>query len=364
MENIKVKDIIGKFNNIANPKLASSWDNVGLLIGDPNKVVKKVLLSLDVTENAVEKAIKNNVDMIISHHPIIFKPIKRITDPVFLKIIKNDIAIFNAHTNFDVIKNGVNTALAEKLGLSKLEFLSSQTGASLYELSVYVPKTHVDELSEAIFNAGAGEIGEYAMCMNNFEVDGQFMPLKNSSPYIGKKFNLEKIKEEKLEFIVDSFNLSRVISELKRTHPYETPLYKIYSLSQQSENYGLGFIGTLDKKFTLKEFVIYVKKQLKAPYIKLWTAGKPDDYIVKKIAVCGGTGGSLLSKIGNRADVFVSADFTYHTILDSKLPIIDAGHFYTENPVLEKFKQLISEFDLDILELLPAEHEISQEIML
>ena len=360
----KAKEILKVFNTIANPSLAYSWDNVGLLIGDAEKEVKKVLLSLDVTENAVEKAIQNNVDMIISHHPIIFRAIKNITNPLFLKIIKHDIVIFNAHTNFDVIKNGVNYALAERLELTDLEFLSKESGSDLYELTVYVPQSHTEKLSSAVFEAGAGEIGNYAQCMNKFEVDGQFVPLENSNPYIGNKYELEHIKEEKLEFLVDSFNLKNVISAMLSAHPYETPLYKIYQLQNKSENYGLGLIGKTTKEFTLKEFAKFVKEKLDAKFVKLWLAKKSEDSPVTKVALCGGTGTSLLSKATNRADVFVSADFTYHIMLDSKIPIIDAGHFYTENPVLDKFENILHQFDLEILRLNPEEHEINGETVL
>ncbi len=359
-----VKDIVDLFHKTANPKLAYSWDNVGLLIGDYSKEVKKVLLTLDVGENAVNKAVKLKCDMIISHHPIIFRPIKNITNPLFLKLIKNDIAVFNAHTNFDVIKNGVNFALAEKLNLKNTVFLSAESGSELYEIVVYVPQKYADTLSEAMFNAGAGEVGEYAQCMNRFEVDGQFMPLQNSNPTIGEKFRLEHIKEQKLEFLIDSFNLANALATLKSVHPYETPLYKIYKLERASDNYGLGLIGDVNQDFTLNSFAEFVKKQLGAKFVKLWLAGKSKDMSVKKVAICGGTGVSLLKKTYGKADVFVSADFTYHTMIESKIPIIDAGHFYTENPVLEKFKNLLSEFDLEIETLLPNEHEIKDEIII
>ncbi len=358
---VKVKDIIELFHKKANPSLAYSWDNVGLLIGDANKEVKKVLLTLDVTENAVNKAIKIGADMIISHHPIIFRPIKNITNPLFLKIIKNDLAIFNAHTNFDVIKDGVNFALAERLELKDVSFLSYESGSELFELVVYVPDEYAAEVSSAIFDAGAGEVGNYAQCMNKFEVDGQFEPLEGSNPAIGEKFKLEHIKEEKLEFLVDSFNLHKAINAMRLAHPYEVPLYKIYKLERKSDNYGLGLIGKTNGEYTIKSFAEFVKKQLGAKFVKLWLAGKNPDDKISKVAICGGTGTSLLSKVYGKADIFVSADFTYHIMLDSKIPIIDAGHFYTENPVLEKFKNLLKQFELEIDILTPQEHEIQNE---
>ncbi len=358
MKILKVSDIVAHINKIANPALAYEWDNVGFQLGDANTEVKKILLTLDVTENAINKAINENADMIISHHPFIFKPVSKITNPLYLKLIKNDISVYCAHTNLDVIKKGVNFALAEKLGLSNLEFLSNESGSKLFQVAVYVPSDSMVKVADAVFASGAGTIGNYSKCMNDYEVSGQFMPEKGSNPILGSKDNLEKVVERKLEFFVDSINLPKVISAIKKVHPYETPAYAVYPQEKQSENFGLGLIGELKNEITLEDFAKTVKKNLHAPFIKLWKAGKPAKTKVKKIAVCGGSGTSLISKVYGRADFFVSADFTYHTILDSRIPLIDAGHFYTENPVLENLREMLSEFDLEILELKAIEHEI------
>jgi putative NIF3 family GTP cyclohydrolase 1 type 2 len=175
---------------------------------------------------------------------------------------------------------------------------------------------------------------------------------------------LEKVVERKLEFFVDSFNLNQVIMAMKSVHPYETPAYAVYPQQKQSENFGLGLIGELEKEQTITNFAKFVKKQLGAKVVKLWLADRNPLDSVKKIAVCGGTGTSLLQKAYGRADIFVSADFTYHILMDSKIPIIDAGHFYTENPVLENIKEMLSEFKLEIIFLPPEEHDIQKEIIL
>lgn len=354
----KVSDIVAHINKIANPALAYEWDNVGFQLGDANQEVKKILLTLDVTKNAIDKAINENADIIISHHPFIFKPINKITNPIYLKLIKNDISVFCAHTNLDVIKKGVNFALAEKLELSNMEFISNESGSTLFQVAVYVPSDSMVKVANAVFASGAGIIGNYSNCMNDYEVSGQFMPEEGSNPILGSKDKLEKIVERKLEFFVDSINLSKVISAVKKAHPYETPAYAVYPQEKQSENFGLGLIGELNTEMTLEDFAKTVKKNLHAPFVKLWKAGKSAKTKVKKIAVCGGSGTSLISKVYGRADVFVSADFTYHTILDSRIPLIDAGHFYTENPVLKNLREMLSEFGLEILELKADEHEI------
>ena len=364
MKQIKVEDIVEHIHKIANPNLAYDWDNVGFQLGDAEAEVKKILLTLDVTENAIRKAIKENVDLIISHHPFIFQPIKNITNPLYLKLIRSNISVFCAHTNLDVVQKGVNYALAEKLGLKNLEFLSSVSGSKLFHFAVYVPENSMEAVAEAVFGAGAGNIGNYENCLNDYEVSGQFKPLEGSKPNVGEKNKLKKVVERKLEFFVDSFNLNRVISAMKSAHPYETPAFAVYPQEKSSENYGLGLIGELSNKMTIADFSQKVKRDLNAPFIKLWLADKTQSDFVQKIAICGGTGTSLLNKVYGRADIFVSADFTYHILLDSKITIIDAGHFYTEYPVLENLREMLSDFEVEIIELKAEEHEIQREMII
>ncbi|MCF7792902.1 MAG: Nif3-like dinuclear metal center hexameric protein [Candidatus Cloacimonetes bacterium] len=357
---ITVSEIVNHIHKTAHPDLAFNWDNVGFQIGDGNQEVKKILLTLDVTENAINKAIKENIGLIISHHPFIFKPLKKITNPLYLKLIKNDIAVFCAHTNLDVIKKGVNSALAGKLKLQNIEFLTSDSGASVYHVAVYVPAGNMVEVANAVFEAGAGIIGNYSNCMNDYEVSGQFIPKEGSNPILGSQNKLEKVVERKFEFFVDSFKLPKVLDTMKKAHPYETPAFAVYPQEKPNENYGLGMLGNLTQEMTLEDFTEFVKIRLKAPFVKLWPADKKKNILIKKVAVCGGSGTSLIPQVYGRADVFVSADFTYHTILDCKIPLIDAGHFYTENPVLQNLKEMLQEFELEILELSPKQHEIKK----
>ncbi len=361
---ITVSNIVSHLHKIANPGLAYDWDNVGLQIGNPEQEVKKILLTLDVTNNAVEKAINEKADLIISHHPIILKPIKKITNSLYLRLIQNNISVYCAHTNLDVVKKGVNFTLAEKLGLKNLEFLSTETGAKLYHVAVYVPQDSMIEIAKAIFKAGAGTIGNYKNCLNDYEVSGQFKPMEGSDPILGEHDKLEKVVERKLEFFVDSFNLQKVISVMKKAHPYETPAYAVYPQERQSENYGLGLIGNLKAKLTLRNFAEIVKKNLNAPFVKLWRADKKLESLVQKVAICGGSGSSLIPQVYGRADVYVSSGFNYHTLLDSKIPLIDAGHFYTENPVLENLEKMLADFEVEIIHLKADEHEIKKEMII
>ncbi len=355
---ITASQIVNHLHQIADPALAFDWDNVGFQIGNGNQQVKKILLTLDVTESAIDKAINENVDLIISHHPFIFKAIKKITNPLYLKLIKNDIAVFCVHTNLDVIKKGVNSALAEKLKLQNVQFLTFESGASVYHVAVYVPAGNMVKVADAVFAAGAGVICNYCSCMNDYDVSGQFMPKEGSNPVLGTHDKLEKVVERKLEFFVDSIHLRKVLEAMKETHPYETPSYAVYPQEKPNENFGLGMLGELAQEMSLEDFARFVKKQLKAPFVKLWPANKNKSLLIKKVAVCGGSGSSLIPQVYGKAEVFVSADFNYHTILDSKVPLIDAGHFYTENPVLENLRDMLQEFELEIIELKANEHDI------
>jgi dinuclear metal center YbgI/SA1388 family protein len=361
---VKVSDIIKKINSIADPGLALEWDNVGLQVGSSDGEVSKIMLTLDVTERSVEFAIAQKVDLIISHHPLIFHSLKSVTDSKLLNLIKHDIAVFCAHTNLDVVKKGVNFALAEKLQLHNLDFLSPETGAELFQISVYVPQDSMDLLAEELFKQGVGVVGNYTHCLNDYEVSGQYKPEKGSNPYLGEKGKLRKITERKLEFFVDSFNLSSVIATIKKFHPYETPVYSIVPQKRMSDNYGLGLIGEIKQEISIAELALEVKNKLEAPYVKLWLAQKSRSTQVKKIAICGGSGSSLIRNTYGRADIFISADFTYHTFLESRIPLIDAGHFYTEYPVLEQLKNVLICKELEIIEFPRTQHEINQQIIL
>lgn len=355
----KVAEIVAYLNKFANPALAYDWDNVGFQIGDGEQEVNKILLSLDVSENAINKAIEENCDMIISHHPFIFRAIKKITNPLYLKLIKNDIAVYCAHTNLDVVKGGVNTILAEKLGLEISEFISNESGSNLVQVAVYVPKNNADQVAKAVIKAGAGEVENYTECFSKTDTISQFKSGEGSNPAIGKIGKVEIVEEIKLEFVTESIILDKVLRAMIKAHPYEVPIYAIYP-QNGSMNYGLGLIGKLQEPIKMRDFAQNVKAVLKAPHVTLWPANESPDKFIQTIAVCGGTGGSLINKLHGRADIYVSADFTYHTILDSKIPLIDAGHFYTENPALEVLRKLLENFECEIIELKPSEHEISR----
>lgn len=353
---MQVKDALNLINNFAPNGLAQSWDNTGLLVGKPSAEISKILLTLDVTEAAVEKAIKTKANLIVAHHPLIFKGLKKLTNPLILKVIENKINVICAHTNLDSVTNGVNTALAESLELNNLQFLNNDTNAKWYKIEVFVPENSMQKVANAVCSAGAGKIENYSNCYSYQNSTGNFYAEENSKPVIGNLQQNNIVQEQKLEFMCDSFNLGQVLANLKQNHPYQTPVYYVHELNQNNPSYGMGFVGQSNHDFTLTEFAEFVKQKLNAKFVKIW---QPNGNVkINKVAVCGGSGSSFLSQAKAKADVFVSGDFTYHTILDSSLPLIDAGHFYTEYPVLKKLQNLLKPLNCEIEFLTLNEHEI------
>ena len=345
-EKQRIADVIEILENFAPPKLAYSWDNVGLLVGDRDQEITRILLSLDVTPKVAQYAVKNNYNLIITHHPLFLNPLKNITDPLYLSLIRNNIAVYTMHTNLDLVREGVSRALADKLGLEKLKFIEQET--ETFHIALYVPEEDAHRVAAAVHQAGGGVIGNYSHCLNRYPVTGQFKPIEGSAPVIGSQDQLEELTEAKLEFFVDKPLLDGVIKAIHSTHPYETPAYATYPLQQSSLNYGLGIYGDLPEAVTIKDFAHLVKERLQAPFVKLWLADQTPEKKIRKVAVCGGSGSSLISKISSKAEIFVSADFTYHKILESPIPLIDAGHFYTEYPVLETLKKLLLPMQMEI----------------
>ena len=356
----KVKDYYDRLDQLAPYKTADELDNCGLLIGDMEAQVKRVLFALDVTEKIVDYAIKHKFDLIVAHHPVIFShPLRQITQKKLLKLIENKIAVICAHTNLDMAKLGVNFVLANKLSLQNIHPLN-MSNITQYQICVYTPYENTNDVMQAMHSAGAGIIGNYSHCATYFDTKGQFMPTDGATPFIGQIKKLENVSEVKLELVCEEINLNKVLQAMFTTHPYETPAYTVIPLKQKSPNYGIGCYGNLDNPMSLKTFSSYVKERLESPIVKLWIADKNEDDLINRIAVCGGDGHSVINDAKNVADVFVSSDFTYHQFLDSPIPIIDAGHYYTENPTMTALKELFIDFDCDTEVLPTTEHDIQK----
>jgi dinuclear metal center YbgI/SA1388 family protein len=331
---MKIKELIAPLEELAPPFLQESYDNSGLLIGNPETDVKKVLISLDVTEEILHEAIVEKCQIIISHHPIIFKGLKRITgknmvERIVTKAIKNDIAIYAIHTNLDNVKNGVNSILCEKLWIKNPQILSPKEGL-LRKLVTFCPKENAAKVREAIFNAGAGHIGNYDNCSFNTEGSGSFRALEGSDPFVGEKGKLHFEEEIRIESIYPVHLENRILRAMMAAHPYEEVAYDIYPLLNAHGNVGAGMIGELEKEMDEKLFLQKIKDVAGTGCIRHSNLlGKK----IKKVAVCGGSGSFLIpDAISANADIFVSGDIKYHEFFDAdnKLVIADIGHYESE----------------------------------
>ena len=343
----KIDDVIKELERLAPPSLQEKYDNSGLLIGDRNEEVKGILVSLDTTEEIVQEAIDKNLNLIISHHPIIFSGIKSLTGETYIeraliKAIKNDIAIYAIHTNLDNVFAGVNGRIAEKLELENLSILSPKNN-SLLKLSVYVPSANLEEVKNALFDAGAGNIGNYSNCSFYANGKGSFKANENANPFVGE-INEDHIEEEsKLEVILPVYKKSKVLNALFAAHPYEEVAYDLYTLINDDHAIGSGMIGYLKKEMDEKEFMKMLKKVMRTECVR---HSELLNKKVHKVALCGGSGDFLLeSAIGQNADVYISADFKYHRFFDAekKIIIMDIGHYESEQFTIDLLVDFLTE---------------------
>jgi dinuclear metal center YbgI/SA1388 family protein len=338
-------EVIGKIEEKYPRYLAEDWDNVGLIIGDRQKTITKVLVCLDITDEVVDEAISGEIDMIISHHPLIFKPLKKIVSDnhvasLLMKLIRSEINVYSMHTNYDNAVDGMNDVLAEMLGLKQCKPLTSNKSQKLYKLVVFVPVSHQHHVRDAILNAGAGHIGNYSHCSFNACGTGTFKPLEGTKPFIGKQDELENVNEVRIETIVEEHSIGNVIKEMLRAHPYEEVAYDIYPLLN-SIDYGTGRYGTLEGKMTFKDFCSTVKQRLNVSYLNV--VGSLDKEI-EKVAIVGGAGADFIKDAINKGcDVLITGDVKHHQALDALsmgINVIDAGHYFTEItavPMIAKF---------------------------
>ncbi|HQD28038.1 Nif3-like dinuclear metal center hexameric protein [Acetivibrio saccincola] len=346
---VKLSEIIKYIENIAPKSLAEDYDNSGLIIGRKEKDIKRVMVCLDVTSKVVEEAVEKNTDLIVSHHPLIFKGLKRINyddvkGRIIYNLIRNDIAVYSAHTNLDVADGGVNEHLAEVLGLSELENLKRHRTLKLYKVVVFVPEENIDNVRDAMSRAGAGWIGNYSDCSFMTKGTGTFRPLEGTNPYIGSKGKLEFVDEIRLETVVPQEKLHAVIDEMIKSHPYEEVAYDVYPLNMEGKVYGLGKVGVLKTPVTLDDFIATVKEKLNAKSVRV--IGSADKKIEKVAVFCGSFDESCIKDVLSKADILVTGDVKYHTaveIAEMGMCVIDAGHFNTERIIVPKLVNILSD---------------------
>ncbi len=336
---MKVSDVIAVMDAWAPPALAYAWDKSGLATGDPGARVTTALTCLTVTREAFAAAQRARAQMIVSHHPLIWEALTTLRRDnahaaLCMDIAADGIACYSAHTNLDVVMDGVNHALARRLGLQETKTLFRVPQAEQWKLVVFVPDTHLAAVRDAVSAAGAGGIGNYTHCSFSAPGTGTFKPSASANPFAGKKLVLNEEPERRFETIFPKHALANVLAAMQSAHPYEEVAYDLVKLENNDPNVSLGLCGQLPKTLTLTAFAEFVRKKLCIAHVRM--VGNPKRKI-RSVAVMGGAGGSSAADVPDGVDVFVTGDVKYHEALDAAargLAVIDAGHHGTELPIV------------------------------
>lgn len=335
-----IADVTSALEDWAPPGSAQDYDNVGLQVGDASRGVDSGLLALDATPEVLDEAVDEGAELVVTHHPLLFRPLESVTADGYesnlaLRFAEAGIALYSIHTNLDAAPGGVSFALANRLGLVDVEFLDGFED-TLYKLAVFVPEDAFHSVRQALADAGAGEIGEYEACAYASEGTGFFKPGADADPHIGEAGGeIESASERKLEVEVAHWNLSAALGAMEEAHPYEEVAYDLYPVKQKNSRAGLGAIGRLEEEMPLSRFLDRVAGRLDASSLRY--AGDPDSP-VKRVAVCGGAGSDYTKTARSvGADAYVTADVKYHEFFDvldangtPDLALIDPGHYETE----------------------------------
>ena len=344
---MKVNDIIRELEHWAPPALQEEYDNSGLLCGDPEAEVTSALVSLDLTDDVLDEAIEKGCKLVITHHPFLFRPVKRVVagTPVYRilsKALAKGMAIYAMHTNVDNLYHGLNRVLAQKLGLTDVRILQPKKGM-LLKLVTFCPLSHADQVRLALFEAGAGHIGDYDQCSYNSQGKGSFRGSDETHQYAGQKNILHFEEEIRIEVIVPAYLEKRVVSAMKKKHPYEEVAYDLFPLANEFERAGAGMVGNLKQPVEVQSFLKMVASVFHLPVLRHSPVIKDS---VSRIALCSGSGAFLVKDaIGTGADAFLTADLKYHDFQDAGNAIVlaDIGHFESEVWVKELFRDVLIE---------------------
>ena len=344
---MKLREITNYFESFAPLAYQESYDNSGLICGHHDMEITGAVICLDSTEAVIEEAIANKCNLVIAHHPIVFSGIKKFNgknyvERVIIKAIQNNIAIYAAHTNLDNVAKGVNSKIAEKIGLTNCKILAPMYN-TLKKLTTFCPDDQAAALRAALFAAGGGAIGNYNECSFNTSGFGTFKAGENTNPFVGEKGKQHEEKETKIELIYPGYLESRLLKALFTAHPYEEVAYDILALDNANNSIGAGMVGELAEELEETTFLKNLKQTMKTDLVR-YTALKGKK--IKTVAVCGGSGSFLLKNaIAAGADVFVTGDFKYHQFFDAENQIViaDIGHYETEQFTMELFYDILSE---------------------
>ncbi|CAM1353076.1 Nif3-like dinuclear metal center hexameric protein [Tenacibaculum insulae] len=355
---MQIKDVTNYIEKLAPLSYAEDFDNVGLLIGNYNTKVSGVLVTLDTLEQTVDEAIAKNCNLIISFHPIVFSGLKKINgnnyvERVVLKAIQNNIAIYATHTALDNVNNGVSAKMCEVLGLKNCKTLIPKKGI-IKKLTTYAPTKDAENIRTALFNAGAGNIGNYSNCSFSIEGKGSYLGGENSNPTIGEKGAFIFEEETCISVTFNRFLEGKILKTLFENHPYEEVAYEVTTLDNKNQNVGMGMIGEFTKEMNEKEFLSFVKKTFKTNCVRhSELLGKS----IKKVAVLGGSGSFAISNAMQlNADAYISADFKYHEFFkaEKRILLADVGHYeseqFTKNLLSEYLRKKFSTFAIILSE--------------
>jgi len=347
-----IQDVINHLHNLAPLAYAEDFDNVGLLVGDKNQSITGILVTLDTLEEVVDEAIENNCNLIVSFHPIIFKGLKKLTgktyvERVVIKAIQNNIAIFSIHTALDNSFQGVNSIICDQLGLLNKKVLIPQSG-TIKKLKTYVPIEHAEALRTALFEVGAGSIGNYESCSFNIEGKGTYLGNEDSNPVIGKKGELHTEQETAISITYTKHLESIILKTLFQTHPYEEVAYEISTLENTNQHIGIGMIGELETALEAKDCLNFVKTRMNTECIR---HSKSLNISIKRIAVLGGSGSfAIPAAKAMNADLLITADLKYHDFFsaENKIILADIGHYeseqFTKSFLVEYLSKKITNF--------------------
>ena len=342
---MSLKELLNFLESQVPPAYQEPYDNSGMQVGDPDAAVSSVLLSLDVTGDVIDEAASLGCELIISHHPLIFKPLKSIcgrtaAEKLVMKAIRKNIAVYSMHTNLDIINGGVSYRMAKMLGLTNINVLSPLDN-KLLKLVVFVPGSHAGQLRNAIFDAGAGYIGNYDRCSYNVHGEGTYRPGAGTDPYSGEQGEDHTEAEIRIETVVPEHLKSRVVKAMMAAHPYEEVAYDIYKIENAVPGAGLGCVGDAGEGMDDVDFIKLLSEVFGAKGIRHTAL---ENKKIKRVAVMGGSGGAYIAKaVSSGADAFVTGDIKYHDFLEAEgILLADIGHYESEKPAMEILHEIIT----------------------
>lgn len=335
----KLKEIIKVLEGFAPPYLAEPWDNVGLMVGDERSEVQKVLCALDLNLEVVDEAIHLGTTCIVTHHPFLFKPIRSIhletvQGQIIEKLIKHGISVYSMHTNYDITEGGLNDYLAEQLGLKNIQVLSKTYEEKLYKGVIYVPCSHLEQVRDVVIKNTTFDMGHYGGCTFSIQGEGTFIPLEGSKPYIGETGSIEKVNESQLSFVGTYQQVSHIIKEAKKVHPYEEVAVDVYLLENMNKVYGIGRIGELEEALSLGEFIDKIKGYFNIEYVRLTDV---NEILIKRVAICSGAGSEFIKCAAKVADIYITGDLKFHEgqmARELGITVVDVGHYASEQIAL------------------------------